>query len=82
MKVTINALKQLINEEFKKSRLRESKEEDRKDIPDMEQERRFAVAEALDVLEQAAEDATDSEEVRWWLTKVGEAFGLEPEEEK
>ncbi len=79
MNITLNALKQLINEEFKKRNLQEAKE-DRKDVPDMDDERRFAVAEALDVLEQAAEDTGDPEEVRWWLTKVGEVFGLEPEE--
>ena len=70
----------MINEEFKKRNLQETKEEDRKDVPDMDDERRFAVAEALDILEQAAEDTTDPEEVRWWLTKIGESFGLEPEE--
>tara|TARA_R110000824_G_scaffold113687_4_gene263591 strand:+ start:3732 stop:3968 length:237 start_codon:yes stop_codon:yes gene_type:complete len=78
MKITIDVLKKLIKEEFK---LREAKEEDRKNITDMPQERQFAAAEALDVLENAAEEAQDPEEVRWYITKVGEAFGLEPDEE-
>ena len=74
----MTCLKKLIKEEFK---LREAKEEDRKNITDMPQERQFAAAEALDVLENAAEEAQDPEEVRWYITKVGEAFGLEPDEE-
>tara|TARA_R110002051_G_C8504987_1_gene465428 strand:+ start:184 stop:420 length:237 start_codon:yes stop_codon:yes gene_type:complete len=78
MKITIDVLKKLIKEEFK---LREAKEEDKKNITDMPQERQFAAAEALDVLENAAEEAQDPEEVRWYITKVGEAFGLEPDEE-
>ena len=81
MKVTINTLKKLINEEFKKNKIQETKEKDRKNVPDMDEERQLEIAKALDVLEQAAEEAEDAEEVKWWLTKVGDAFGLEPEEE-
>jgi len=81
MKVTINMLRKIIKEEFQKRNLQE-KQDERKDTPDMDKERRLAVAEALDVLEQASKDTQDPGETAWWITKLGETFGLEPEEEE
>ena len=81
MKVTIDILRKLINEEFQKNSLKE-KHDKRKDVSDMDEESRLAVAEALDVLERAAENTEEPEEAKWWITKLGETFGLEPEEEE
>ena len=79
MNITLNVLRKLINEEIQKRNLQEKKD-DRRDIPDIDDEKKLSVAQALDILENATECAEDSDEVRWYLTKVGEAFGLEPEE--
>jgi len=79
MKITLDTLRRLINEEIQKRDLQE-KQDDRRDIPDIDDEKKLSVAQALDVLENAAGCAKDSDEVRWYLTKVGETFGLEPEE--
>jgi hypothetical protein len=79
MNITLDILRKLINEEIQKRSLQEKKD-DRRDIPDIDDEKKLSVAQALDVLESATECAEDSDEVKWYLTKVGEAFGLEPEE--
>ena len=80
MKITLDTLRKLINEEVQKRNLQE-KQKDRRDIPDIDDEKKLSVAQALDVLENAAECAEGSEEVKWYLTKVGGAFGIEPDEE-
>jgi|TARA_Y100000310_G_C20475920_1_gene712400 uncharacterized protein (UPF0147 family) len=82
MKVTIDTLRKLINEELKRKEIQEAKKQDKKDIPDIDEKKKLSVAQALDVIEGATEDADDPEETRWYLTKVGEAFGLEPEEKE
>ncbi len=80
MKVTIDMLKKLINEEFQgRGRLQE-KQDEREKIIDLDDERKMSITKALDMLEDAAEDAADPDETRWYLTKIGELFGLEPEE--
>jgi hypothetical protein len=70
MNITLDALKKLINEELQ-----------RKDIPDIDDEEKVSVAQALDVLENASYCSEDPDETKWYLTKIGETFGLEPEEE-
>jgi hypothetical protein len=80
MKITLDTLRKLINEEVQKRNLQE-KQKDRRDIPDIDDEKKLSVAQALDVLENAAECAEDSDEVKWYLTKVGATFGIEPDEE-
>jgi len=82
MKITIDTLRKLINEELKRKKIQETKEQDKRDVPDIDEEKRLSIAQALDVIECAAEEADDPEETRWYLTKVGEAFGLEPEEKE
>tara|TARA_R110002110_G_scaffold50200_2_gene148803 strand:+ start:845 stop:1090 length:246 start_codon:yes stop_codon:yes gene_type:complete len=79
MNITLNTLRKLINEEFQRRKLQE-KQDERNDITDVDDEKKLSVARALDVLENAAEDASDTAETRWYLTKVGETFGLEPED--
>lgn len=79
MKITIATLRKLINEELQKRRLQE-KQDERKNDSESDSEEKLSVAKALDVLENASETAPDSDEVRWYLTKIGETFGLEPEE--
>ena len=79
MNITLNVLRKLINEEIQKRSLQEE-QDDRSDVPDIDDEKKLSVAKALDVLEGAAGDVKDSDEVKWYLTKVGETFGLEPEE--
>ena len=39
------------------------------------------VSEALELLEMVAEDSDDPDELRWYLTKIGEMFGMDPIEE-
>jgi len=80
MKITIDMLRKLINEELKRKKIQETKEQDKKDTPDIDEKKKLSIAQALDVIEGATENAGDPEETRWYLTKVGEAFGLEPEE--
>jgi uncharacterized protein (UPF0147 family) len=79
MKITLDILRKLINEEVQRRNLQE-KQDERKGIPDVDDEKKLSIAQALDVLENAAEDAEDTAETRWYLTKIGETFGLEPEE--
>ncbi len=80
MKITIDMLRKLINEELTRKKIQETKEQDKKDVPDIDEKKKLSIAQALDVIEGATDNAGDPEETRWYLTKVGEAFGLEPEE--
>lgn len=86
MNITKKHLKQLINEEFKR-RLHEKRRTrgGRRGTPSgVPQEKKFACGDALNMIDKIAQDLDDSEkeEVRWLLTKVGEKFGLEPEEDE
>lgn len=80
MNITINTLKKLINEEFQRRGLQEAKEEDKKEFPDIDDKEKYSIAQALDVLEGATEHLEDPDEAKWYLTKTGEMFGLDPEE--
>jgi|TARA_R110002074_G_scaffold216706_5_gene386750 hypothetical protein len=80
MNITLDTLRRLINEELQRRSLQE-KQDERQDDPDIDDEERLSVAQALDVLENASHCSGDQDETKWYITKLGETFGLEPEEE-
>ena len=87
MKITRNALKELVEKELSKKVLNEKRRapDREKGIPnDISDKTKTLVAHALDILENAVDglENSDAEETRWYLTKVGEAFGMEPEDDE
>ena len=80
MNITLDTLRKLINEEIQRRDLQEAKRNETESAVDLDDDKKISITKALDVLEDAAEEAADSDEARWYLTKIGETFGLEPEE--
>ena len=81
MNINKSQLMQLVKEEIANRQIFEAARNDRNHKPDLPEGMREMVLKALDVIEVAAEHVEDSDEVRWYLTKVGEAFGESPTEE-
>ena len=77
MKLSLSELRAIVNKELKLASLneRKNKEED-EDSGEVKEK----VADALDVLEDLAVKSDDADEMRWYVTKIGDLFGLEPEE--
>ena len=87
MRITRNALKELVEKEIMKKTLNEKRRapDKEKGMPaDISDKTKTLVAHALDILEHAVDelDKSEAEEARWYLTKIGEAFGMEPEEDE
>jgi hypothetical protein len=78
MKVSLQELRRLVHQEIKKTPLQEKRRKLANEKAAMSDEAKDDVAEALDMLEEAAEDSEDPDELRWYLTKIGEMFGMDP----
>ena len=72
---------QLVKEEIANRQIFEAGRKDRDQKPDLPEGMREMVLKALNVIETATEHVEDPDEVRWYLTKIGEAFGESPVEE-
>ena len=78
MKVSLQELRRLVHQEIKKTPLQEKRRKLTNEKAAMSDEAKDDVAEALEMLEEAAEDSEDPDELRWYLTKIGEMFGMDP----
>ena len=87
MRVTKDMLKRLITKEFQKKTLNEKRrlpDRQRGGNVDISDEAKTLIAHALDILETSVGELgkSEAEEARWYLTKIGESFGMEPEEDE
>lgn len=81
MNITLDALRELINKEIQKAPLREKRKEVRNEQAATSEEVKEDVAQALDILEEVVDESEDPDELKWYLTKIGEMFGMEPVED-
>jgi|6_EtaG_2_1085325.scaffolds.fasta_scaffold448359_2 uncharacterized protein YpuA (DUF1002 family) len=78
MKLSLRELKNLVNEEMQIFSLHEKRKKTRNEQAAVSEEVKEGVAAALDILEESADESEDPDELRWYLTKIGEMFGMEP----
>tara|TARA_R110000824_G_scaffold114256_3_gene264669 strand:+ start:246 stop:509 length:264 start_codon:yes stop_codon:yes gene_type:complete len=81
MKLSLQELRRLVNQEVKKNPLQEKRRKLANEEAGIPDEIKEDVSEALELLEMVAEDSDDPDELRWYLTKIGEMFGMDPIEE-
>ena len=77
MKLSLQELRKLVNQEIKKFPLHEKRKKLDNEKEALSEETREEVEDCLDGLLLVSEESEDPNELKWYLTKIAEMFGME-----
>ena len=80
MKLSLQELKRLVNQEIKTFPLQEKRKKTRNEQAAMSEDTKEDISYFLEELGDVADESEDPDELRWYLSKVYELFGIEPVE--